>query len=120
MIYIASPYYHKSSYVRELRYLWVEYYVVEQLQKGLHVFSPVVYCHELAKKYGLPKDHEFWLELNKDYLSSSKKLQVLQLSGWVKSKGVTFEIAFAKELGIPIEHVVMPASFLRCLEAVGG
>lgn len=94
--YLASPYTHESSIVRELRFRVAERHVAELLRAGFYVYSPIVHCHSLAVKYSLPKDFEFWMAYNAAMLEQASELDVLMLPGWMQSRGVKGEMELAE------------------------
>lgn len=114
-IYLASPYSDKSRTVRHGRYLQVAETTAELLRQGLHVYSPIVHCHELAERHNLPKDFAFWEKYNFAMLEQASALHILELEGWEQSKGVRGEIQFAVKTGITIQRLTYPL-----MEAVGG
>jgi len=104
MIYLASPYSHKDPAVIWERYRAVAKYTTQQLRKGEIIFSPIVYCHQLAVQFGLTGGWDFWEDFDKEFISKSTEVRVYTLSGWDTSVGVTAEIKIAGELGIPITY----------------
>ena len=112
MIYLASVYSlnantnseaHKA--LREARYLQVMEKSYEELIKGNFIFSPILHCHRMSNVHDMPKDFDFWEALDKDYIKHCSELWVYQMDGWEKSKGITAEIAYAKEIGLPIKYL---------------
>lgn len=104
-IYIGSPYTDKSKLVQHKRYLQVSEVVADMLCKGVHVYSPIVHCHELAKKFRLPGDFDFWCKYNYAMLEQASHFHILELDGWNDSKGLKAEIKFALSKAIPILRV---------------
>ena len=104
-IYIGSPYTDKSKLIQHTRYLQVSAVVADMLCKGIHVYSPIVHCHELAKRYRLPGDFEFWEKYNYAMLEQASHFHLLELEGWNNSKGLKGEIAFAVAKRIPIIRI---------------
>jgi hypothetical protein len=102
MIYVASPYSNDHHSVMEDRFLEAEKFVARALLLGLHVYSPIVHCHQLACKYDLPKDAKFWEKYNHDLLERSDAVIVLRIDGWEDSKGVSAEMSHARDRGIKI------------------
>lgn len=103
-IYIASPYTHPKADVMEERYEIVSGHTAFLLNKGIHVFSPIVHCHELAKTFGLPRHAEFWNAYNVTMLRAAGQLLVLTMEGWHESRGVKHEIYIAELLHIPLKY----------------
>lgn len=92
MIYLASPYTHKSFTVMHDRYLETKAFVATHIKRDKLLFSPIVYCHEMARRYNMPTDADFWWNFNRGFLLRAHSLWVLQIDGWQKSKGVRQEI----------------------------
>jgi len=107
-IYLASPYTHPRATVRHDRYLKVRETTATLLKKEIHVYSPIVHCHDLAVAHNLPKEFDFWCKYNKAMLSEAVALWVLQIPGWEDSKGVKWEIMQAHKLNIPVKTISYP------------
>lgn len=105
-IYIASPYTGPTPKIMRDRFHGALHYTAYLLHRGLHPYSPIVHFHELADWQDLPKDFEFWRDLNYNMLARCDALHVLCWVGWRKSVGVAAEIEKAKELNKPITYVV--------------
>lgn len=101
-IYLASPYSSPDAAVVTARFLAVEHCLAALLRAGKVVYSPIVHNHEVATKYDLPKDFNFWQQHNFGILAKSSALWVLCLEGWQQSRGVQAEITFAKQAQIPV------------------
>ena len=106
-LYIASPYTHDSHLIHLHRFEAVEEYGAKLLLEKRWCYSPIVHCHEIAKKYSLPTTFEYWVEYNKAMLSRAGGVQVLMLPGWEQSKGIHAEVEYwTKHLWQPaIEYV---------------
>lgn len=112
MIYLASVYSLNAKTdsaehvaLREERYQTVMKKVGELMAQNVHVFSPILHCHVLSNTYQLPKDFDYWKQLDEDYISRSSALWVLKMDGWEESHGISEEIKFAKSIGLPIEYI---------------
>jgi len=101
VIYLASPYSHPEVEVREQRFRDVCHVVVQLLQAGEIVFSPIAHSHALVE-HGLPTDWPFWERVDRDHLARCDEVVVLMLEGWRESVGVAAEIRIAGELGKPV------------------
>jgi hypothetical protein len=106
LFYLASPYSHPNSIVREHRFAVAEKAIVWLLRQKIWAFSPIVHCHKLAKENDLPKDAEFWSEFNEALLLKSDGVLVLTIDGWVESKGVQAEINLANRNKIRVVHIL--------------
>ena len=104
MIYLASPYSSPDPLLRKTRYLLAAELTATMLSQGLHVYSPIVHCHDLAERFNLPSDFEFWKKYNFDMLRRADFLTVYQLPGWLESKGVSAEVQMALALGMTITY----------------
>lgn len=113
VVYVASPYSHESTSVRELRYKQVEAFTAELLKKGYVVFSPIVHCHQLGISFNLPTDFKFWANYCLTMLAKSDVLWVLQLDGWRESVGVQHEVEFAGYRNITTVHEVDVQRFVE-------
>ena len=121
MIYLASPYTHREPMIMQHRY--------EQVLKCLFwmtttrpvpVYSPIVHFHDLADKYDLPRDANWWKATNFNMIRKVDTLAVLVIEGTTESKGVQEEIEFARYLMMPVEYVDLqghsvaePAEFME-------
>lgn len=103
LFYIASPYSHPDPEVQHQRYLDVMQFVAWCLEAQGPTpvpFSPILYCHEMAKRFMLPTDFLFWRAFNRGIIRASVHMTILRLPGWDQSKGVRDEIDFAESSGM--------------------
>lgn len=105
MIYLASPYNHYDTEVRNERYSMTLKATAYLLKRNYIVFSPIVHNHHLASQFDLPREWEFWKNIDEVFLRKADELIVLLLDGWKESIGVKAEIKIAKERGIPIRFM---------------
>jgi hypothetical protein len=115
MIYLASPYNHRSPFVREARYLAAMEAVTLLMQRRIWVFSPIVHCHEFKKIADLPPSHEFWLAYDLHILEQCEALYILAIDGYRESLGVGAERAHATSRKMPIFLVHMSNGSLDIL-----
>jgi hypothetical protein len=105
LVYLAVPYSHTDSNVKELRFHAANKKGAELMKQGLMVFSPISHSHPMSIDAELPGDWEFWEQFDRAYLSCCHKLFVLMIDGWKTSTGVQAEIKIALEMGLPIEYI---------------
>ena len=103
MIYLASPYTHPDTHVRESRFHVACTATAKFMRRGLRVFSPIVHGHPLVCR-GLPMDWSFWEPLDRTILQHCTEMYVLKLDGWQQSRGVQAEIQMARALCKPISY----------------
>ena len=105
LIYLAVPYSHSSADVREARFKSANKAAAQLMRAGLYVFSPISHTHPIALAGDLPLGWEYWQNYDRAILQICRKLVVLQLEGWLQSKGILEEIKIAEEMGIPVEFL---------------
>jgi hypothetical protein len=98
MIYLASPYSHPDSDVREQRFEAACAAAAALMRAGHRVFSPIAHGHPLTR-HSVPGDWTFWEPHARWHLERCDEVVVLMLDGWNESAGVLSEIAIAGELG---------------------
>lgn len=104
-IYLASPYSSTDPELVKERFLTTERATAKLMQRGITVYSPIVHCHEIATKFSMPTDAEYWQRFNHRFISVARKLLVLTLDGWEQSLGVRDEIRYAITHMKPIDYL---------------
>lgn len=103
--YLASPYTHVDPAIMDRRYEISCHATCWFLVWRIWIYSPIVHCHEIAKKWELPRTWDFWRDYNDAMLAPAKRLMILAIDGWQDSAGVNHEAWFAKQHNIPIEFI---------------
>ena len=118
MIYLASVYSYRPLDCGDDQLLFLmseraEYaakrcaeLMISEVDKS--VFSPITHCHQMALDYGLPKEWDFWKEVDEGFIDKSDNLYVLMMPHWESSVGITAEIRYAHSLGIPVVYLSCP------------
>ena len=110
-VYLAQPYTYvgtapksteKIRELMDLRYNAGMIATYQLLQHRIWVHAPIVHCHEMAMKFNLPKDFQFWREYNFAMIRHANELIILTIPGWEESRGVREEAEFARTCGIPV------------------
>lgn len=109
-IYLANPYSDPDPKVIDERFRQAERALYALLMEGRATYSPIVHCHELAKKYDLPKTFDFWRKYDLSMIASCSDLYVLMLDGWEASPGVRAEVEFARSIGVPVSGLRLSKS----------
>lgn len=103
--YLASPYTHEDPFIREQRYLYALKVTADRLKRREWTYSPIVHCHEMAKLFGMPVEHEFWLEYDRTMIRAAEKVLILRIDGWTSSTGLLSERQYAEEIGKPVVYI---------------
>lgn len=108
-IYLASPYSHPDAAVRDARFKAACKKAAQYADKGIAVFSPIAHTHHMADFMDESKrmDFDLWMRLDLPILRMASELHVLSIEGWRASRGVTREIEYATQLGIPQKQVFL-------------
>lgn len=103
MIYVASPYSDPDAAVRQVRAEAVARFTARMMALGYMAWSPIVHGHALAEHVpeAQREAHRFWMQHCSSMLKKADALVVLQLDGWLESRGVQWEIAEALGRGLP-------------------
>lgn len=102
MIYLASPYSHPDKQVEQRRFEAVASKCAEFARASLHVYSPIVHWHPIARLHDMPTDYSFYRRINEDMIRRCDGVFVLTLDGWEQSLGIRHEIDFAEGLRISV------------------
>jgi len=108
--YLASPYTHAEPAMREVRYHAAMKCCAWLLKNRVWVYSPIVYCHELARLHDMPTNAHFWMDYNYAMLRGAKDLLILVLPGWQDSVGIDNEVEYAHAANKPIRFI-HPSSY---------
>lgn len=112
IIYLASPYSHKSEVTKELRYREISRLAATLVCRGEVIFCPISMSHSFSKWGYTPTTWEFWEHQDIPFLKIASELWVATLDGWEESVGVQAEIRYAQDHKIPIS-LVDPKTGLR-------
>lgn len=107
LIYLASPYSSTHRVVVQQRQMWAEWTTVKIVESGRVVFSPIAHCHNLAERYGLPGDINYWQKYDSLFIEKCDMLWVLMLPGYAQSRGLRHDIELAYDLNKPVYSVTM-------------
>lgn len=118
MIYLASPYSGTLEQMQQ-RYMDTKHATATLLHNKLHIYSPIVHCHEMACRFSLPRDALFWKQYNEDMIKRVDHLWLLKIPGWETSKGMGMEVEFASSIGLPISSVIMDGTKLTLWNSGG-
>lgn len=117
MVYIASPYTHKSKRVmrqREERITQIIGYLTEKY--GYAFIGPITQSAAVCRANpNLKGDFGQWADIDLYIVSKCDEVWVVMMEGWTTSIGVREELHFAYENNIPIRYLsdTWPYSFFK-------
>lgn len=101
MIYVASPYSHPDSAVRQQRYEAVVAFMATLVPSRL-AFSPIMHTHDMTVRHNIAGDFATWQRYCLGMIDKADAFWVLPLEGWRESKGVAAEIDYALARGMQV------------------
>jgi len=102
--YLASPYSHQWSSIREMRAITCNVYMTALATRGVIVYSPIWHWHHSAVRYDLPTDASWWRDNNLRFMEAASAVIVAEMPGWRVSKGIAMELAWAVSNGCPVYY----------------
>jgi hypothetical protein len=105
LFYLGNPYSHKDKKVMLDRAEKVDRAAARLLKHNIMTYPPIALNSGWTDYEDFHHTWAFWESYDKNYLERCDGLLVLTLDGWKESVGLTSEIAYAKELGIPVVYV---------------
>lgn len=107
MIYIASPYSHKSALIRHFRVESIDKAIGKLQDRYPYAFIGPITQSARTVEYMKSKGTGFesWETRDLTYISRCDEVWIVKLAGWEKSVGVIKEIAFALENNIPVKYL---------------
>ncbi len=108
MVYLASPYSHKSDVVMKYREELVSTVAAElTAAHRVTLFLPITQSSRMAqlrpKLFGT--SFSAWKDIDLDAIDHCEEVWVVKIDGWKESIGVTAEILHAELQGIPVKFV---------------
>lgn len=104
MIYLTAPYSHPDPEIKQKRMEMFYRTDAKLSSEGNFTISPLLKV-ETTKHGKMPDSWEYWKDYSQNLLLKCDKMIVIKMDGWGYSEGVLAEIAFCKEIGIPIEYI---------------
>lgn len=110
IIYLACPYTHPESRMRESRFELATRAAAKLIQQGYIVYSPITMTHPLdvvlaGEDNTLGSD--YWVQFDEAFMAACTEMVVLQLDGWEQSRGIQREIEYFRAHGKPVRFLAM-------------
>lgn len=105
-IYLLSPFTHENYDIQYRRYASALDATIKLKQRGLLVFSPIVYTYWPYVYGGFPPEFNFWSRLDLTFIRYWCTVGVvLQIDGWDVSRGIAAEVEELAELQLPCYYL---------------
>jgi len=102
LFYLASPYSHNNSFIKQCRYEAVIYTGSILTKRGFRLVEPIAMCHEQSARHNMPGGYQFWKTRDRGFIDICQGIIVLTIKGWDESEGVSDEIQHARDSGKPV------------------
>lgn len=102
--YVASPYSHSDTSVRQDRYNLAVKAAKTLTRLGYAAFVPIAYdgLWDLDPNYKVDHSWSFWEKIDLPILDRCSALILFEIPGWEKSAGVAGELEHCNKVGIPV------------------
>ena len=101
-LFIISPYHDDKEEIMDERYEAAVQVCGELTIDGFLVFSPIVHCHLIAKRFKLPRDRGYWAVYDESFAHWAQAGYVLCFSHWWESSGSQEDIRCLWRHGKPV------------------
>lgn len=105
IVYLACPYTHPLTNVREERFRVATKSAAALIRQGHIVFSPITMTHpidvELAGDSGT-LGSDYWVSFDEAFMSFCSEMAIVRMAGWDTSAGVARERAHFEARSLPI------------------
>jgi hypothetical protein len=99
LVYLASPYTHKSHVVMEQRFDQICRIAAQLMKADILLFCPISHTHPINVRGINHPGWDFWHRYDKVMMDACKGgIIVCTMHGWKESIGVTAEIGYMKDL----------------------
>lgn len=103
--YLACPHGHPDPSVRDYRFRVATKVAAQLFSQDLLVYSPLTHTIPMFAELHQTASWELCMRLDKAMLARCQEIIVITIPGWKESRGVTEELAYAHELGIPSRYI---------------
>lgn len=102
LIYLASPYSHKSKTVMRQRENDINNIGATLLNKGYFIYGPISMSAAIARSGKMGSGWDTWRELDLLMIDKCDEMWVVDMPGWLESTGVAAEIEHCLKTGKPV------------------
>jgi len=97
LVYLASPYSHQDSNIREERFQLACEYAARLFMHGFLCLSPIAHTHPIAKHIHGDHSWSMWAEFDIRLIDICDSVCFAMIDGWKTSIGMQEEYKYAKK-----------------------
>lgn len=94
-VFLSSPYTHPDPDVVAERVRRTGEAFAWLFRQGYFPMSPILQCHPVAIREGLPTNANAWCDWNRGWIMASDAVAFLHIDGWQNSQGMGYERQWA-------------------------
>lgn len=108
VIYLACPYTHPDSKVRQARFELATEAAAALIRQGHIVYSPITMTHPIDVVLAgttATLGSDYWVTFDEAFMDACSEMVILKVDGWDASSGIQREIAYFEKQGKPVRFI---------------
>jgi nucleoside 2-deoxyribosyltransferase len=108
IIYLACPYTHPDSAIREQRFQIATKSAAALIKMGHIVFSPLTMTHPIdvvLAGEAATLGSDYWVNFDEAFMDMCSEMIVLQIDGWDQSSGIRREVQYFTNNNKPVQYL---------------
>ena len=108
IIYLACPYTHPDSKVRELNFRTATEAAAVLIREGHIIYSPITMTHPIDVVIAgttATLGSDYWVAFDEAFMDACSEIVILKVEGWDTSSGIRREMEYFKKQGKPIRFM---------------
>jgi hypothetical protein len=113
IIYLACPYTHPDSKVREQRFHAATTAAAVLITRGYIVYSPITMTHPIdVALAGVTETlgSDYWVSFDEAFMDACSEMVILKIEGWESSNGIRREMEYFQKRGKPVSFMLPVAA----------
>jgi hypothetical protein len=108
IIYLACPYTHPDSHVREARFRAATRAAAALIKEGYVVYSPITMTHPIDVVLAGTTStlgSDYWVAFDEAFMDICSEMVILKVDGWDRSSGIRREREYFESQGKPVRFI---------------